>query len=105
MSAHALCRCGEQGGTAQCPVHGSQYPTRTVSLSRQPVPPVRCEACGEALVVRWDTGATLDDIFIAVQPHQCPMSKVPIIDASTLSDEELIVEAMGRGLLTTEDLR
>jgi hypothetical protein len=82
-------------------VHGQGSPTRTVSLSQQKVPPLRCSLCGQALEARWNRGATLepDDIHIAVDVHRCPTDDVRIIDASALTDDQVIAEAIGRGLM------
>jgi hypothetical protein len=100
VTAHALCRCGEHGGTAACPVHGQGNPTRTVALSHQPLPPLRCALCGQELSARWNRGATLepDDKYLAVMPHRCSTDDVRVVDASDLSDDELLAAVRARGL-------
>jgi hypothetical protein len=101
MSAHALCRCGEQGGTAQCPVHGQGDLPLTHSAAthrHQPLPVVRCSLCGQPLEARWDTGSSLDDRYIAVGVHRCPTQDVRVVDASALSDDELLAAVKVRGL-------
>jgi uncharacterized Zn finger protein len=98
VTAHALCRCGEQGGTAACPVHGQGNATRTVGLSRQQVPTIRCSQCGQELSARWDTDRTIAERYIAVNPHHCPTQDVRVVDASQLSDDELLAAVKARGL-------
>jgi hypothetical protein len=75
MSAHALCRCGEAGGTAHCPVHGQKNlaPTRTVSVSttEQGLPSIRCSACGLPLSARWEYGTTVGHGGLEIDPHTC----------------------------------
>jgi transcription elongation factor Elf1 len=92
VSAHALCRCGEAGGTAHCPVHGSQYP------QKQTLPVVRCSVCGTALQTRWDTGMAVDDRYLAVSTHLCPSGDVRVVDARELSDAQIVAEVQARGL-------
>lgn len=96
MSAHALCRCAEAGGTADCPIHGS--PTRTLGLSQQPLPRVACDYCGEPVRCRWNTGATLDDRYLAVAPHSCSSAEGRVLEARELTDAEILREVQARGL-------
>jgi hypothetical protein len=56
--------------------------------------------CGQELSARWNRGATLepDDIHIAVDVHHCQTQDVRVVDASQLSDDELLAAVKARGL-------
>jgi hypothetical protein len=54
--------------------------------------------CGQPIEAQWQTGSSLDDRYIAVNPHHCPTQDVRVVDASQLSDDELLAAVKARGL-------
>lgn len=109
MTAHAPCRCSEAGGTAACPVHGgglrsgstSGTNANTMTVAWNPAAllvPLRCSVCGQELQARWQNGATVEDRYIAVEPHRCPTQDVRVVNAEDLSDDELLAAVKARGL-------
>jgi hypothetical protein len=70
-----------------------------VPTTRDPLPHVRCDLCGQKLTARWDTGRTVDDVTLAVSPHRCPSVTTRVINADALTDEELLDAVKARGLV------
>jgi hypothetical protein len=41
---------------------------------------------------------TIEDRYIAVNPHHCPTQDVRVVDADDLTDDELLAAVKARGL-------
>jgi hypothetical protein len=86
-------------------VHGQGSPTQAVALSDQHththmmLPRVACALCGQRLQAQWQTGATVDDRYIAVEVHHCSTEDVRVVNAEDLSDDELLAAVKARGLV------
>jgi transcription elongation factor Elf1 len=63
------------------------------------LPRVACALCGQELQARWNTGATREDRYIAVEVHHCTTQDVRVVDAEDLSDDELLAAVKARGLV------